>query len=99
MWGFRLPRSEQVQLRCSAHHTVAVNVMVVKVDEFVRIERLHSEPVISSGAYRHGYVVTETTRLPRGNYVLVASRYDHERNGQFFVDVFSSAEAAFVAIR
>jgi hypothetical protein len=65
-----------VQLKISTAKTVAVNAMLVPVSSYGdRVERAKGEPVLDSGKYRHGFVVTKRRTVNAGSYVLIVSRF------------------------
>ena len=63
-----------------------------------RIHHLYEEPVIDTGDYRHGFVISETVFVPPGLYTLVASTFDVGKEGSFQLHIFSSKELALAEI-
>ena len=58
-----------------------------------RIHHLYDEPVIDTGAYRHGFAVSDIVFVPAGLYTLVASTFEAGQVGDFFLHVSSSRQA------
>lgn len=80
-----------VQLRCTATRSSAVNVMMVKVGKLgEKLNKLKQEPILDSGDYRFGFVITGKTQVPSGSYTLVASTFHSGENGSFQIQLFSS---------
>jgi hypothetical protein len=55
------------------------------------MRRATAGPVLDSGKYRHGFCVTEASRLPSGSYVVVASTYTPGMLGSLELVVASSS--------
>ena len=54
------------------------------------------KPVLDSGNYRHGFVVTPRKLIRAGTYTLVASTYYHGKQGSFAIKIASSQRTALV---
>lgn len=73
--------------------------MLIDVSNFGGADiRRHSQvsgkPVLDSGNYRHGFVVTPRKLLRAGTYTLVASTYHHGKQGSFAIKIASSQHSA-----
>jgi hypothetical protein len=66
-------------------------VILVAVKEYGQtVKQLTYQPVIDSGAYRHGFVVAESKQVSAGAYCLIVSTYHRGQVGSFNVDIFTS---------
>jgi hypothetical protein len=94
MWGIHVPEGGAVvQIRCSAVKTFAVNVLMVPVQSFgQRIGIAFAQPVVDSGNYRHGFVVTKRKQIPAGFYTLAVSTFSVGQQGSFKVQIGSSVK-------
>jgi hypothetical protein len=94
MWAIQVPESGAVvQIRCSAVKTFAVNVLLVPVQSFgQRIGMAFSQPVVDSGNYRHGFVVTKRKQIPAGFYTLTVSTFNVGQQGSFRLLIGSSSK-------
>jgi Calpain large subunit, domain III len=81
-----------IQLNVSTTTTTAVNALLVPVrshgDAFTKAI---GRPIIDTGKYRHGFVVSERMSVPSGAYVLVISNFHVGQTGFYNVKVSSSA--------
>ena len=53
---------------------------------------MYEEPVIDTGAYRHGFAVSKVVFLQPGSYTLVASTFETGQVGKFMLHILSSKE-------
>jgi hypothetical protein len=92
MFSLYIPENGAViQLRCSTTKSYALNVMLINVGAPERrVEVLRKEPLLDSGHYRYGFVVTVEKFVPEGYYTIVASTFDPPQIGAFAIQVFSS---------
>ena len=90
MWGLSLRSSQDIQIRCTANEKDAVNLVLVPVKSFARLDRPRAQAVIDTGDYRHGFVATEPKKLPRGDYMLVATTYNVRNVAPLMVDLYWS---------
>jgi calpain-7 len=84
----------KVQLRLTAvsNQATAVNVAAFPVERMGDgMRKATGGPVLDSGAYRHGFCVTEASRLPAGSYVIVATTYTPGMLGSLELVVASSS--------
>lgn len=80
-----------IQIQCLVPKTMATNVMLVPVDSYGRrVTKILSDPPVDSGNYRHGFVVTERTKIEGGAYTLIVSSYSPGEAANFRVKLSSS---------
>lgn len=94
MWAIQVPEGgAEVQIRCSAVKTFAVNVLLVPVQTFgQRIGWAFAQPLVDSGNYRHGFVVTKRKLIPAGFYTLAVSTFNVGQQGSFKLQIGSSSK-------
>ena len=84
-----------LQLRCSTAKTVAVNIMMLAVPTGTPLSKYRNaangKPILDSGNYRHGFVVTEPKIVHEGTYVVIVSNWSSQ-GGEFTLCVGSSTE-------
>ena len=84
-------KSSEIQLSISSTTTTAVNALLVPVrtsgDKFVKAS---GRPIIDTGNYRHGFVVSGRTFVPAGSYTLVVSNYHSGQTGFYTLKVSSN---------
>ena len=107
MWAIQIPPevlgSSQdgsfLQLSCTTTRSIAVNLMLVRVDRLgTRVRRLNKEPIIDTGDYRHSFVATNLRCVPSGSYTLVVSSYYPGQTGTFAIKVLSTSKIDVKAI-
>lgn len=107
MWAIQIPPevlgSSQdgsfLQLSCTTTRSIAVNLMLVRVDRLgTRVRRLNNEPLIDTGDYRHSFVATNLRCVPSGSYTLVVSSYYPGQTGTFTIKVLSTSKVDVKAI-
>lgn len=108
-WTFAVGNDTVVQLKCMAKKTLAVNVILVQTGSGMpssnqkpnskRIHHLYERPIIDSGDYRYGFVVTKRTLLRAGLYTLVASTFEVGQEGKFILHVLSDRVVDIHAIK
>ena len=64
-----------------------------------RVHHLYEEPLVDSGDYRYGFVVTERVLLPPGSYTIVVSTFEVGDVGSFILHVMSDNQVDIDAIR
>ena len=90
-----------VQLRIAAAKTLAVNLVLVRVESNgggERIRGIREAPTVCTGDYRHGFAATDVVVVPAGEYVLVASAFEPGQAGSFVLGLRSSAPVSMSAI-
>ena len=106
-WSLNVPTGgARLQIKCLASKELAVNIIVARggkrqgagIPTSKRIHHLYEEPVIDTGDYRHGFVISETVFVPPGLYTLVASTFDVGKEGSFQLHIFSSKELTLAEI-
>jgi len=56
------------------------------------LARTHGRPILDSGNYRHGFVVTESKAIQAtGTYAILASTYNAGQEGCFEITIASSS--------
>jgi hypothetical protein len=89
-WSVRVPEGgSRIQVDCTVAEYLAVNVILARHGNG---GRLHPNPVIDTGIYRHGYVVAEPADVPAGLYTLIVSTSDVGQVGIFSLRLYSSKE-------
>ena len=105
-WSIRvLADGIRIQLKCLAKKELPVNIVLARskpqcelgddaADQQIsrRILHLYEDPIVDTGAYRHGFAVSEVTFIPGGFYTLVASTFEVGQVGTFQLHVLSSKE-------
>jgi hypothetical protein len=80
-----------IQIRLSTSTTVAGNVILVPVkNKGDTISKATGEPILDSGMYRHGFVVSERKRIDPGAYTLIVSNFHRGQTGLFHMKICSS---------
>jgi hypothetical protein len=88
-----------IQLRVSTKKTAAVNVVLVPVDSFrQRADRAKGQPIIDTDIYRHGFVVSDKTKVKSGPYVVVVSNFRDGETAPFVLRVSSSQQVKVEAL-
>jgi hypothetical protein len=83
----------EIQLSVSSSATTAVNALLFPVEKGGGTDLIFatgSHPVIDTGNYRHGFVVSNRTTIPSGAYKLVVSNYHVGQVGFFTLTVSSN---------
>ena len=104
-WSIRVPtRGVRIQVKCMAPKKIPVNIILARSNSnngqqsdtndqmSQRIHRFYENPIIDTGKYRHGFVVSEIVPVPAGVYTLCASTYEVGQVGTFLLHIFSSNE-------
>lgn len=87
-----IPVASSLQLKVSTATTVAANAMLVPVRAYGDgVDWALGEPVMDSGKYRHGFVVTEKATIKPGSYALIVSNFHAGQTGLFDLKVSSSS--------
>jgi calpain-7 len=80
-----------LEFRVSVTKTVSLNILVFQTQQYGQGMRgATGKPVIDSGNYRHGFVVTERKMLPPGSYVAVVSNFHGGVTAPFRLSIHSS---------
>ena len=61
--------------------------------------RKYGSPILDSGNYRHGFTVTERTKIKPGTYVFVVSTFHAGNVGTYSVDVACSKKGVLAINR
>lgn len=64
-----------------------------------RVHHLYEAPLVDSGDYRYGFVVTKRVLLQPGSYTIVVSTYEVGKEGPFILHVMSENQVDIHAIR
>ena len=64
---------------------------VKKYDPVAFRKSRFAKPVLDSGNYRHGFTVTERTKVPTGTYAMIVSTYNEGQLGVFNIQIAMSA--------
>jgi len=105
-WSIRVPAGGiRIQVKCMAHKELPINIILARCihgsgsqqcgqndQKSKRINHLYEDPIIDTGAYRHGFAVSDVIFVPAGLYVLVASTFEAGQVGRFLLHVLSSKE-------
>lgn len=105
-WSVRVPAGGmRIQVKCMAPKELPINVILARGKRTSdaqqgdtndrrsrRLHHLYEDPIIDTGAYRHGFAVSEVVFAPAGLYTLVASTFEAGQVGRFLLNVFSSKE-------
>lgn len=87
----RPQQSVEIQVSVSSTTTTAINALLVPVrscgEKFLNAS---GRPIIDTGNYRHGFVVSQRTSLPPGAYTLVVSNYHAGQTGFYTLKVLSN---------
>lgn len=91
-----------MQVKCLAPKDLPISLILARSrpggsqngDEqrIVRMHHLYEEPVIDTGDYRYGFVVSEIIAVPCGIYTLVPNTFEPGQEGNFMLHVLSSKE-------
>jgi calpain-7 len=86
------PATTILQLQVSTTPTTAVNALLVPVRSYGdRITQTIGEPLIDTGKYRHGFVVSDRTVVPAGSYALVISNFHVGQTGFYNIQISSNS--------
>jgi len=80
-----------MQISCKTNKLLLVNVILVE-STGRRMQNIWAAPTLDSGAYRHGFCITDTAFVPPGDYTLVVSAYEPGQEGAFVLCVSSSKD-------
>ena len=94
MFPFKVPEGGSiVQFTVATASASAVNILCLPVLLYGdTIDKAIGEPVIDSGNYRHGFVVTKRTKLKAGAYTAVVSNFYNGEQAVFILNIFSSSK-------
>lgn len=87
---------------CSPSETV--NIVLLKLTnngstDFVTRAKKYGQPILDSGNYRHGFAVTERTKIPPGIYAIIVSTFHPGKLGNFVMRVAHSSMTGIVVDR
>ncbi|KAL7577068.1 hypothetical protein ACA910_006808 [Epithemia clementina (nom. ined.)] len=89
-----------VEVRVATAKNIPLNVVVLPVARAGhRLDQATGLPLIDSGKYRHGFLVTERTALKAGTYVLVVSCYTPGQEGIFDLRLMTSQPVEVLALQ
>ena len=102
-WSIMVPpQGARMQVKCLAPKDLPISLILARSrpggsqngDEqrIVRMHHLYEEPVIDTGDYRYGFVVSEIIAVPCGIYTLVPNTFEPGQEGNFMLHVLSSKE-------
>lgn len=102
MVAINVPQSSGVtaEFCLSVTKTVALNILLYKTQQYGDdLRGVQGKPVVDSGNYRHGFVVTGRQKIPAGSYVAVISSFDKNVSAPFSLDLYSTRplEAKLIA--
>eukprot|EP00934_Nitzschia_sp_Nitz4_P003821 Nitzschia sp. Nitz4//scaffold33_size148984//108967//111638//NITZ4_002941-RA/size148984-augustus-gene-0.258-mRNA-1//1//CDS//3329548466//3811//frame0 len=98
MYMVQLSDNETIQLRCSTVKSLAVNIILICVPDKASAESLpvntkrYGTPVLDSGNYRHGFTVTERTKVARGTYSMIVSTFHEGNLGNYSISLASASK-------
>jgi hypothetical protein len=83
--------SAELQLSLSTSATTAVNAMLYTVTRRSdKVVNSTNHAIIDTGKYRHGFVVSNRTTIPPGEYILIVSNYHVGQTGFYTLKVSSN---------
>lgn len=86
-------QSAMIQVSVSSTTTTAVNALLVPVRSYgEKHPKASGRPVIDTGNYRHGFVVSNRTAIPAGPYTLVVSNYHAGQTGFYTLKISSNVQ-------
>jgi len=104
-WSIRVPTDGlRIQIRAMAAKEIPINIILARGkpgssdQKSQRIHHLYEDPILDTGAYRHGFTVSESIYIPVGFYTLVVSTFVPGQIGKFLVHAFSSKELCISGI-
>jgi hypothetical protein len=71
---------------------VVVKKKKFKSGDYRQLAKTHGRPILDSGNYRHGFVVSERKQIPAGEYTLIVSSFHPGQVGAFHVNICSSVQ-------
>jgi len=92
MWSFEVPaQGANIHIKCSTIKHIPLNVMVVRAKQKgLRVKKLGEEPVVDTGNYRNGFTATKRSCLKTGAYIIIASTFEPQQLGMFYLTVTTS---------
>ena len=91
-----------------ARKSLAINVLLVRTGfasgasslqmQAKRVHFLYEPPVVDSGDYRHGFVVTDRVLLSPGSYTIIVSTFEVGEVGSFILHVTSNNQVEIDAV-
>jgi hypothetical protein len=90
-----VPEDCIVQLRCSTEKSLAANVIMLRLPRNASggctgAARELGEPVLDSGNYRHGFAVTERSKILNGSYAVFVSTFHGSKYGKYHITIAHS---------
>jgi len=91
MFDVNIPSNCLLQMQSSAPKNVPINFRLEDQPFTSRLAFGRSNsPILDSGDYRNGFVATDTKKIPKGRYTLVASTFQEGQLGPFVLKFNSS---------
>ena len=97
-WSIPVTKVTKLQVKTMANISLAINNLLVQTtprngeQRSRRVHQVYSNPTIDTGAYRHGFCVSDVVSVAPGYYTLVPSTYMPGEEGNFVLHVSSSKE-------
>ena len=97
MYKITVPDVCTMQIRCSTEKSIAANVMMLRLPsnpssrEGLMAAKQYGEPILDSGNYRHGFAVTERSRILKGTYAVFVSTFHGGKVGKYNIDIAHSS--------
>jgi len=80
-----------LQIQASTSKTSALHLLMVPVARNGDgLRKATGEPIIDTGKYRHGFVVTDRTKIPSGKYALIVTNFHAGELANFRMVVMSN---------
>ena len=84
-------QSVEIQVSVASTTTTAINALLVPVRSYgEKFLNASGRPIIDTGNYRHGFVVSNRTSIPPGAYTLVVSNYHAGQTGFYTLNFLSN---------
>jgi Calpain large subunit, domain III len=89
-----------LQMAATTSTTSAVNIICFAVTNFGQgFDHSFGDPLLDSGNYRHGFVVTRRKKLNKGPYVIVVSNFHKDEVASFLLKIMSSIKVQVEVIK
>lgn len=101
MFAVAVPKDgAMMQLQVSTSRLSAVNVVLVPVSTYgQRADQATGPPVVDSGKYRHGFVMSERLKILGGAYAMLVTNFDKGKVDSFRLVVTSSVRVKVQEIK
>jgi calpain-7 len=95
LYNVTVPDECEMQIRCSTERCVAANVIMLRQPgnssgNCPRAAKHYGEPVLDSGNYRHGFAVTERSKVLKGSYAVFVSTFHGNKLGKYHITIAHS---------